>query len=983
MRRAVRSAWAAVVGPLLVLVLFAGALPAQAQGVQHAGIVSAVPGTTPNILKESTGIQRVYDIGEVGNRMVVGGDFYRVQNVAPNGSAVFNRRSLFAFDPANGAVDPAFDPVINGVVKAVALGPNGTVFVGGTFSNVNGTNIRNVAQLNVSNGDLTSFRPATLNGAVNDLVFAGGRLYVAGVFTTAATVPHGGLATLNPTTGALDPYMSVDVSVNHNWTQGSTGARGAVGVSKIDVANDRLVAIGNFKRAEGTLIRDQAMVVLLQPTGTVVDPNWRTTRYEPACASRAYDSYVRDVEFSPDGSYFVIVTTGAHFTGTLCDTAARWEVVDQGQAVQPRWISDTGGDTLFSVAVTGAAIYVGGHQRWGNNPLAGDRAGPGAVPRPGIAALDPLNGVPLSWNPGRNPRGVGAEALTATATGLYVGMDTDWIGDRQYRRMRLAHFPLAGGASVASQSTFSLPGTVFMAGRDSSNTVLRRGYDGTTPSNEATVNGGGVEWSRARGGFMVGGELFYGYGTSSSNYALVRRTFDGTTFGPATTITTPYLDPAWSSVITGSNPEGSTYAGMLPNFYGTHLSTVTGIFYWNGRVYYTRSGQTALTARGFSVDSGIIQADSATVATNAAYAGAKGMFLSGNDLYVVNSANQLTRTTWNNGVPGTVFQVVSTLNWSGRALFLGPTPGQPVNQPPTASLAPPTCAGATCTFDASGSSDPDGDPLSYSWNFGDDDTGTDAATQVHTYGADGNYTVTVTVSDGRGGTATTSAPVTVSTVPVGQSIAFVGAAGISPAGSVSSLSVTVPATVQAGDGLVLVLSTNSAVTGAPAGWTQEISQTAMSGTSVAMTTRVFERVATDTDAGSTVTVPLTGGVAKSSLQILAYRGTAATGPVVGIVGAADLVTGTNHTTPTGLTASPGDWELGVWSDKSANARTWTAPSGFSVRDMQDAGATGGEIATLLADLGPSSGGPVGGRTATTSATSTRATMITVLLRPAS
>ena len=99
-----------------------------------------------------------------------------------------------------------------------------------------------------------------------------------------------------------------------------------------------------------------------------------------------------------------------------------------------------------------------------NNSHGYDFAGPGAVPRPGIAALNPVNGMPFSWNPGRNPRGAGAYAVLATPTGLWVGSDTDYIGNRQYLHRKIAFFPLAGGEVPPADTTPTLPGRVYTAG---------------------------------------------------------------------------------------------------------------------------------------------------------------------------------------------------------------------------------------------------------------------------------------------------------------------------------------------------------------------------------------------------------------------------------------------------------------------------------------------------------------------------------------
>ncbi len=82
------------------------------------------------------------------------------------------------------------------------------------------------------------------------------------------------------------------------------------------------------------------------------------------------------------------------------------------------------------------------------------------------------------------------------------------------------------------------------------------------------------------------------------------------------------------------------------------------------------------------------------------------------------------------------------------------------NNPPTASFTAST-SGLTVSVDASGSSDPDNDPLTYAWTFGDGSSGS-GVTASHTYAASGTYTVTLTVNDGNGGSDSTSQSVTVS-----------------------------------------------------------------------------------------------------------------------------------------------------------------------------------------------------------------------------
>ena len=83
-------------------------------------------------------------------------------------------------------------------------------------------------------------------------------------------------------------------------------------------------------------------------------------------------------------------------------------------------------------------------------------------------------------------------------------------------------------------------------------------------------------------------------------------------------------------------------------------------------------------------------------------------------------------------------------------------------QPPTANAGGPYNGGigATISFNGKGSSDPQGEPLTYAWNFGDGTTGT-GAISTHAYTAPQTYNVSLTVTNTSNLTATTTTTATI------------------------------------------------------------------------------------------------------------------------------------------------------------------------------------------------------------------------------
>ena len=1035
---------AAVLATLLVLGTLLGTQSAGAvQPGSHNGklVTSTSPSSwTPNVLDGY-----VSSFAEVGDTMLVGGNFSQI--AASNDPTPINRPYVFSFQKNSGTLNTSFAPVVNGEVTSVLSAGDGlTAWIAGSFNTLNGQTVRNIAKVDLATGQrITQFAAPAFNGQINDIRLRNGKLYVFGRFTLVGNQTRTLIAALDPVTGALDADVRAD------FTEPRKSSFLTIGTADVTADGTRAIVAGNFTKVNGLGRYQIAMLDLTTSPISVVD--WSTNQYGDGC-SNSFATYMRDVDFSPDGSNFVVATTGAYNTTFLCDAAARWETAATGSSLLPTWVNYSGGDTLTAVAVTDTAVYIGGHQRWMNNPYAADRIGAGAVARDGLAAVDPRSGATLSWNPGRD-RGVAVYGLLATNSGLWIGSDTERIANEQYRA-RLAFMPIDNSKQMPTEFTGTLPAQVVSLGlmqggfgstldRTTSRTLTDTGVTGTS-----TTATGGSQWRDLRGAFMIDGNLYTGW----SNDTFRVQSFDGTTFGPQTTIPL--------RLITTTNSSTNRFATE-------DLASITGMFYdkASGRIYFTKSGSSSLHYRSFSPESNIVGAARISSSSNAggvSWSSVQSMFMVDGKLYTSSTSGNLTRYDWNSatglptGSPVTVSgPAIDGEDWRARDAFVfaqggvvapnvaptaaftsactngscqfdgstsvdpdgsitsyvwdfgdGTSPGTGVNAnhvytasgtyqvtltvtdnrgatatvtiprdvvvpnvPPVATFDP-NCTGLDCSFDGAASSDADGTIVSYDWTFGDGATAT-GATPTHSYSAAGPYTVSLTVTDNTGGTNTKTTGISVVDPDATPTVVFRAAAGTNV--NATSATVTVPASVKAGDVMVLISSAalDTATLTGPAGWT--LLNSATNSTATARTA-AWTKVATVSDPGTAVRVNSSVQV-KASLQLLAYEGADS---ISAHAVAIDTVSRTDRTTPTVPVASPGSALISYWADKSNDNVGWDLPGGVTLRN-ESVGSGNGRITAAVADTTPVDAGTAGGLTAIADSANRRGIVWSIVLDP--
>ena len=297
---------------------------------------------------------RVNAVAYLGGTIYLGGSFTAVEGTT--------RNRLAACDAATGTL-LSWNPDANGVVRALKVSPAGTrVYAGGDFTAVGGAARARVAALSPTSGGAFGWSPY-----VNDSVKAvttsnsGATVYVGGDFDSAAGAGRRRLAAFNATSGNISTTFKPSVS-------NGTGNFATVLSMDVSPNNQTLYFSGDFALVNGTSRRNAAAV----STGVATLRAW-----SPASTA----DIAADLTVSASGN---TVFVGGRSSGGY--------VQAYGPTVggTPVWSVATNGD-VEALAISSSILYVGGHFTT-----------VGASSRGHLAALRASGGGLESWDPGAN-----------------------------------------------------------------------------------------------------------------------------------------------------------------------------------------------------------------------------------------------------------------------------------------------------------------------------------------------------------------------------------------------------------------------------------------------------------------------------------------------------------------------------------------------------------------------------------------------------
>jgi hypothetical protein len=404
----------------------------------QASPVSPTPAKgTPQLAATGT-TEQVRQIVQCGGVMYAVGSFTEIKRY----SQTYARNNIFSFSATSPFQVTSWNPDVNGVVNTIAFnGANcADAYIGGQFTSVGGTAVHNLAEIDTTTGAVVPGFGHSANGRIETMLAVNGHLLVGGEFTSInndKADPY--FASLNPVTGQDDGFLHLNISGHYVFPGAHKNAT--------MVYNQQLSHSGTLDLVEGDftsvggLPRRQIFMMNVGGTTATVTP-WSSPEFDGSdptdypyynCGD-SHPFYIHAAAWSPDDTTIYIADTGFHpwnWNGSyplpgLCDAAAAFPATQA--EVTHLWVNYTGCDSLYSAAADSSAVYVGGHERWADNPDGCNFAGPGAIKSPGLTGLTPSSGALLMNSSGTaglysRSRGHGADDMLLTSAGLWIASD--------------------------------------------------------------------------------------------------------------------------------------------------------------------------------------------------------------------------------------------------------------------------------------------------------------------------------------------------------------------------------------------------------------------------------------------------------------------------------------------------------------------------------------------------------------------------------
>lgn len=438
----------------------------------------------------------VYALDADTSNIYAGGEFISASTKPGYGGEV---------DLVNGSANPSFPYVDGEIRKVISDGSNG-YYISGIFTHVGTFAREGIAHINSDGTVDTNFVVTPEGGTVAQMMLFGGALYLGGDFQKINSTARSAIASVNPTTGALNAFnpvistplqlgLNVEGITNdgtniffggHFGTVGGTAVGGFTGIEKSTAAYDasfpQVIGMvnciisdgsggwfigGDFTSVGGVTRNSLARIKADRTLDSTWNPNVNGTVY--TLALNGSDLFIGGV-FGSVGGQTRLSLAAVSASGAGAVTSFVADVRDNG--------------VVQDMLINAGALYVAGRFNRISNGL-----------RNGLASIDPSTGNLNAFTTGATDPWTTYQTMAISGTNLYVGGNFNSIAGST--RNYLAAFDLTSGALQSwnpdvnnTVHKIAISGTtLYLVGGqiDTVNSIARRGIAAVSLTTGATT----------------------------------------------------------------------------------------------------------------------------------------------------------------------------------------------------------------------------------------------------------------------------------------------------------------------------------------------------------------------------------------------------------------------------------------------------------------------------------------------------------------